>query len=135
MHRLTGNTPPAGHPAHGAALADDSQDMPVILGAKPGVSLHDGIRSAYWSANTAAVHATGRIVQTSASTGRSRRVLNVLSRVPYHGGWSCYPESPGPSQVHVLVWCLNRFGRLDGSHFTPLPGPSKDLGVILGAAW
>jgi hypothetical protein len=92
------------------------------------------VRSLLPPANTAAVHATGRIVQTSAGTGRSRRVLYVLSRVPYHGGWACYPESSGPSQVHVLVWCLNRFGRLDGSHFTPLPGPSKDLGVILGAA-
>jgi hypothetical protein len=93
------------------------------------------IRSLSPAANTAAVHATGRIVETSASTGRSRRVLYVLSRVPYHGGWACYPESSGPSQVHVLVWCLNRFGRLDGSHFTPLPGASKDLEVSLGAAW
>jgi hypothetical protein len=93
------------------------------------------VRSLPPSANPAAVHATGRIVETSASTGRSRRVLYRLSRVPYQGGWACYPESSGPSQVHVLVWCLNRFGRLDGSHFTPLPGASKDLELNLGAAW
>jgi hypothetical protein len=34
-----------------------------------------------------------------------------------------------------MMWCLNRFGRLDDSHFTPLPGASKDLEVILGTAW
>jgi hypothetical protein len=86
-------------------------------------------------ANTMASHATARVIETSASTGRLRRVLYVLSRVPYYGGLACYPESLGPSGVHVLIWCLNSFGRLDGSRFTALPGASKDLKVIQGAAW
>jgi hypothetical protein len=86
-------------------------------------------------ANTMASHATARVIETSASTGRLRRELYVVSRVPYYGGLACYPESLGPSGLHVLMWCLNSFGRLDGSHFTPLPGASNDLEVAIGAAW
>jgi hypothetical protein len=72
--------------------------------------------------------ATVRILETSASTGRLLRVLyTVTTQVPAKvRGVSylptCYPESFGPAQIHVLMPCLDRFGRLDGSHFTPLPG-------------
>jgi len=45
------------------------------------------------------------------------------------------PVSVGPAGVHVLMWCNNGFGRLDGAHFAPLPGPSKNLEGALTAAW
>jgi hypothetical protein len=78
---------------------------------------------------------TARILETSVSTGRLVRVLATVSRrVPSDAGIGCLPVSLGPSGVHVLMLCNNGFGRLDGRHFTPLPGPSTDLLAIL-AAW
>jgi hypothetical protein len=77
-----------------------------------------------------------RFVGTSASTGALRRVLfTYTARVPSNFVAGCYLESLGPTGIHVLMSCLGRFGRLDGSHFTPLPGSSKDLEVAYGAAW
>lgn len=86
-------------------------------------------------ASTKALHATARIVETSAGTGMPQGLLYAASRTPYYGGLACYPESMGARGVHVLLWCLGSFGRLDGSHFTPLPGSSTDLKVSYGAAW
>jgi hypothetical protein len=79
---------------------------------------------------------TARILETSASTGRLVRVLAAFgARVPSDAGIGCLPVSFGPSGVHVLMWCNNGFGRLDGRQFTPLPGPSKNLGATEAAAW
>jgi hypothetical protein len=41
-----------------------------------------------------------------------------------------------PTGVHVLMQC-NNFGRLDGNHFTPLPGlpPSSADNYSATAAW
>ena len=79
---------------------------------------------------------TARIYETSASTGSLVRVLATFSaRVPSDAGIGCLPVSFAPSGVHVLMWCNNGFGRLDGRHFTPLPGPSKNLGPAELAAW
>jgi len=78
---------------------------------------------------------TARILETSASTGRLVRVLATFSaRVPSRT-LGCAPVSFGPSGVHVLMWCNNAFGRLDGRHFTPLAGPSNYHGTTLTAAW
>jgi hypothetical protein len=82
--------------------------------------------------------ATSRVLETSASTGRVRRVLHVFSVPNPSGGVPfCFAESLGPSGVHALMWCANRFGRLDGSHFTPLPGQSSGKSSLLSgsAAW
>jgi hypothetical protein len=73
---------------------------------------------------------TGRILEISTRTGRFGRVLYRYSHVP--GSFGCFLDSLGPARVHVLISCGNRFGRLDGSHFTRLPGPSSTLPV---AAW
>ena len=79
---------------------------------------------------------SARILQTSGSTGRLVRVLASFSvPVPANAGIGCLPVSLGPTGVHVLMWCVNGFGRLDGTRFTPLPGPSKDLAATLAAAW
>jgi hypothetical protein len=79
---------------------------------------------------------TARIFETSASTGRLVRVLATFSaRVPSDAGIGCLPVSFGPSGVHVLMWFNNGFGRLDGRHFTTLPGPSKNLEPSEAAAW
>ena len=79
---------------------------------------------------------TARILETSASTGRLVRVLTTFSaQVPSDAGLGCVPVSFGPSGVHVLMWCNNGFGRLDGTHFTSLPGPSKNLDTTEAAAW
>jgi len=79
---------------------------------------------------------TARILETSASTGRLVRVLATVSaRVPPNAGIGCLPLSFGPSGVHVLMWCNNGFGRLDGSRFTPLPAPSRNLDATSAAAW
>jgi hypothetical protein len=79
---------------------------------------------------------TARIVEISASTGRVRRVLHVFAHVPNPSGGMplCYAESLGPSEVRALLWCINRFGRLDGSHFSPLPGAPKYI-TDYQAAW
>jgi hypothetical protein len=79
---------------------------------------------------------TARILETSASTGRLVRVLATFSApVASDAGIGCIPVSLGPSGVHMLMWCNNGFGRLDGKRFTPLPGPSKILDGDLAAAW
>jgi hypothetical protein len=80
--------------------------------------------------------ATARIVEISASNGRVRRVLHVFAHVPNPSGGMplCYAESVAPPEVHALLWCINRFGRLDGSHFTPLPGAPKNI-TSYQAAW
>jgi len=76
------------------------------------------------------------ILETSASTGRLVRVLATFSaRVPPNAGIGCLPVSLGPAGVHALVWFANGFGRLDGTRFTPLPAPSKNLDPTLAAAW
>jgi hypothetical protein len=77
---------------------------------------------------------TARILETSATTGRLLRMITLSARVPSNAGIGCIAESVGPTQLHVLMFCLNRFGRLDGNKFTPLPGPSK-LVSGLAAAW
>jgi hypothetical protein len=79
-----------------------------------------------------------RIVERSVSTGRVLRVLYVLT-VPEQGiqGYTyCHLLSMSPTGVHVLMQC-NDFGRLDGSHFTPLPGlpPSSADNYSATAAW
>jgi hypothetical protein len=79
---------------------------------------------------------TARIYETSASTGRLVRVLATFSApVPSDAGIGCLPVSFTPTGVHVLMWFNNGFGRLDGTHFTPLPGPSKNLDPDEAAAW
>jgi hypothetical protein len=47
----------------------------------------------------------------------------------------CYPVSLGPSQLNALIGCIDSFGRLDGSHFTPLPGGSMTPLPGSQAAW
>jgi hypothetical protein len=79
-----------------------------------------------------------RIVERPVSTGRVLRVLHVL-KVPDQGvqGYTyCHLLSMGPTGVHVLMQC-NDFGRLDGSHFTPLPGlpPSSADNLGVTSAW
>ena len=65
-----------------------------------------------------------KIIELSARTGQLDQECNVLSLAP--------------SGVHVLVACF-AFGRVDGSHFTPLPGfPSPSSSGISGqqtGAW
>jgi len=82
-----------------------------------------------------------RVVERSVLTGRLLGVLHVL-KVPQQDFWNytyCDILSMGPTGVHVLMQC-NDFGRLDGSHFTPLPGvPSAQANSKYGsggtAAW
>jgi hypothetical protein len=79
-----------------------------------------------------------RVVERSVSTGRVLRVLYVL-KVPERGIFGstyCHLLSMGPTGVHVLMQC-NNFGRLDGNHFTPLPGlpPSSADNYSATAAW
>jgi hypothetical protein len=106
--------------------------------------------------NTPGRHGAGvayvRIVEASRVTGRVLRVLHV-GRVPYVGGdpvsgrlvasadSDCNLLSLAPAGLHALVQC-SRFGRLDGSRFTPLPGlppASREIGWNGGftptAAW
>ncbi len=78
---------------------------------------------------------TALIRETSASTGRLVGEITFSERLASNAGMGCYLESFGPSGMHVLIWFADGFGRLDGSHFTPLPGPSKDLDPTEGAAW
>lgn len=74
-----------------------------------------------------------KIVKLSARTGRLLRVLNTVTRhfappatcttsVCESRYLDCNVLSLGPAGVHALVDCFG-FGRLDGSRFTPLPGP------------
>ena len=107
----------------------------LLPGAKTLLSPYVKVSNLPPPASTVAVHATARIIATSAGDGRLRGSLYVVSRKPYYGGLACYPESVGPAGVHLLLWCLGSFGRLDGSHFTPLPGASADLKTTDGAAW
>ncbi len=65
---------------------------------------------------------TARIVELSPRTGRLVRVLHVATE-PDSAGFlaGCYAASVAPTGVHALIQC-GTFGRLDGSHFAPLPG-------------
>jgi len=76
----------------------------------------------------------GRVAEFSARTGRLIRVLytatsHTASRFP-----ACTIESAGPAGLHFLIQCI-RFGRLDGSHFTALPGPPAHPFLGVQAAW
>jgi hypothetical protein len=114
------------------AYGSDSWLMP---GAKIVLTAYSRLSTARHGVSTASIE-TARILETSASTGRLVRVLATFSaRVPSGTGIGCMPVSVGPSGTDVLMWCNNGFGRLDGSHFTPLPGPSKNLDATLAAAW
>jgi hypothetical protein len=70
-----------------------------------------------------------RILEFSARSGRLVRVLRVAGPariLPF------YPiQSLGPAGLNALVQCIG-LGRLDGSHFTPLPG---GLAGYLATAW
>jgi hypothetical protein len=72
-----------------------------------------------WAPEVTAQTAVGRIVEISARTGRLLRVLYGVTARSQSPFILCVPESLGPTGVHALVQCT-RFGRLDGSRFTPL---------------
>jgi hypothetical protein len=76
------------------------------------------------------------VVERSVPTGRVLRILHVAksfydnnslrSQLADWADADCDVLSLGPTGLHALVQC-NGFGRLDGSHFTPLPGvPSAE---------
>jgi hypothetical protein len=72
------------------------------------------------------------VVEYSLTTGRLLRVLRTV--VPYAAHQNiCRPLSIGPAGFHLLVQC-NGFGRLDGSHFTPLPGVPSSFPPLSGTA-
>jgi hypothetical protein len=87
-----------------------------------------------------------KIIELSARTGQLLRVLHTATVRNVSGGANgtgqldqeCNVLSLAPSGVHVLVACF-AFGRVDGSHFTPLPGfPSPSSSGISGqqaGAW
>ncbi len=65
---------------------------------------------------------TAKILEFSARTGRLQRVLHVCGPGPTS---MFFPgiESLAPSGLSALVYCVGTgFGRLEGSHFTLLPG-------------
>jgi hypothetical protein len=110
-------------------------DSWLMPGAKIVLTAYSRLSTARHGASAESIE-TARILETSASTGRLVRVLATFSaRVPSDAGIGCMPVSVGPSGVQVLMWCNNGFGRLDGKHFTPLPGPSKSLSGDLASAW
>lgn len=68
---------------------------------------------------------TCRIAEFSARTGRLLRVLYTATAnpSPAFGYVPCEgPESLAPSGRNVLIEGLGHFGRLEGSHYTALPG-------------
>jgi hypothetical protein len=87
-----------------------------------------------------------KIIELSARTGQLLRVLYTATVRNVSGGLNgagqldqeCNVRSLAPSGLHVLVACF-MFGRVDGSHFTPLPGfPSPSSSGISGqqaGAW
>jgi hypothetical protein len=79
---------------------------------------------------------TGRVAEFSARTGRLIRVLyTATASTPSAGHYpQCTLESIGPTGLHLLIQCIN-FGRLDGSHFTALPGPPAHPFLGVQAAW
>jgi hypothetical protein len=81
----------------------------------------------------------GGVVEVSAGTGRPLRTLlaehAAYSPDPADPGWyvtACQLPAIDRSGAHLLVSC-DRFGRLDGARFTPLPGSSPQVAVA--AAW
>jgi len=74
------------------------------------------------------------VVELSARTGQLLRVLYTATG----GGPGCEVLSLAPAGIHALVSC-SAFGRVDGEHFTRLPGfPSPSSSGISGqlaAAW
>ncbi len=80
--------------------------------------------------------AVGRVVEFSARTGRLLRVLHAAAARSPAPFILCVPESLGPTGLHALIQCT-RFGRLDGSRFTPLPRgfPANRFVTWQEAAW
>lgn len=82
---------------------------------------------------------TCRIAEFSARTGKVLRVLYTVSAptrsVGEHPFLSCAVASLAPTGLNALVDAFG-FGRLDGSHFTPVPGRVADFDQYGGqAAW
>jgi hypothetical protein len=73
---------------------------------------------------------TMRVIEISARTSRLIRVLHRATLRFTRNGTSdpelCVVLSLGPRGLHALVQCPG-LGRLDGSTFTPLPGPSANV--------
>ncbi len=78
----------------------------------------------------------GRVAEFSARTGRLLRVLYAATAHTGSPGSQplCIIESVGPTGLHVLIQCAG-FGRLDGSHFTALPGPPAHPLLGAQAGW
>jgi hypothetical protein len=123
--------------SRGSSLLADSQ----LIRSEPqgrtsslfGLLTPDGrglISTEYHSAGTANhLTTTARLVEFSVRTGRVLRVLRTVTHVTAVADYGlCTPMSAGPAELNVLVQCIG-FGRLEGSHFTPLPGVPSALAV------
>jgi hypothetical protein len=89
-----------------------SSDFRSPTGGK-GTTVIPGYGPAYLSA---------RILELSPRTGRLLRVLHVATEPESADfGPGCYAASVAPTGLRALIQC-GTFGRLDGGHFTPLPG-------------
>ena len=84
----------------------------------------------------------GHVAEFSVSTGQLLRLL-YTTHAAAPGTPECIVDSVGPTGLHALIQCIafNRhgtvhggFGRLDGNHFTALPGPSSPYEDVQ-AAW
>ncbi|MGO8958306.1 MAG: hypothetical protein ACLQFR_13185 [Streptosporangiaceae bacterium] len=78
----------------------------------------------------------GRVAEFSARTGRLIRVLYTVTEPTASAGRypTCTLESAGPTGLHFLIQCI-RLGRLDGNHFTALPGLPAHPFLGVQAAW
>jgi hypothetical protein len=93
---------------------------------------------------------TGKIVELSRGTGRLRVLYVGTEHYTSHEGVPvgkeadyCQVQSLAANGVQPLVLCFQRFGRIVGGRFTPLPGetlpggPGPSVGTIMAAeaAW
>ena len=85
---------------------------------------------------------TGRVAEFSATTGQLLHLL-YTTHTAAPGTPECIVDSVGPTGLHALIQCIGfnhhgtvhgGFGRLDGNHFTALPGPSSPYQDVQ-AAW
>jgi len=120
-----------------APVAADGGYVPQALVTPDGVVITTEVQNI--PEGNGRVTVVARFVALSASTGQLLRVLYTaaergIARADDGGvDQECNVVALGPTGVHVLAFCFDGYGRLDGGRFTPLPGiPNPNATTLPG---
>jgi hypothetical protein len=125
-----------GRPAGNLITESRPMSLPAALAEQPALLTPDGqaVVGSIAQRDPGGKTVTGKIVEVSRRTGRLLRVLmagtapyvfdhlSVADSIMYTPKGDCNVIAMAASGVQPLVLCYQRFGRIEGGTFTPLPG-------------